>query len=143
MESVEVIELGRSSILTLMLKQILDRNLQDPRKARLVRGRVFTVRVRAREMQTTLFFEADRVRAEDGTHGCPELEIAGDMPALLSIVLGASPVRTLLAGKMRVRPKRLKGWFYGVRLMRIMRLGASPSSLGPSASRGRERGEIP
>ena len=41
MESVEVIEPGRSSILTLMLKQILDRNLQDPRKARLMQGRVF------------------------------------------------------------------------------------------------------
>jgi hypothetical protein len=143
MESVEVIEPGRSSILTLMLKQILDRNLQDPRKARLMQGRVFTVRVRARGMQTTLFFEADRVRAEDGTHGRPELEIAGDMPALLSIVLGASPLRALLAGKMRVRPRRLKGWFYGARLMRMMRLGASPGGLGPPGRRGREKGEIP
>ena len=37
MESVEVAERGLASIVTLMLKQVLDRNLQDPRKRHVMK----------------------------------------------------------------------------------------------------------
>ena len=143
MESVEVVEPGKTSILTLLLKQILDQNLRDPRRARVMQDRVLTVRVRAREMETTLFFEADRVRAEDGAHGRPDVEIAGTLPALLSIALGASPVRAALGRRMRIRPMRWKGWVYGLRLMRVMRLGRSASPVGLLTPRGPEEGEGP
>lgn len=123
MESVEVAEPGKTSILTLMFKQILDQNLRDPRRSRVMRNRVLTVHVKSREMQTTLSFEADRVRAEDGAHGRPDIEIAGSVQVLLSLALGASPVRTVLARRMRIRPRRWKGWVHGLRLMRMMRLG--------------------
>ena len=143
MESVEVVELGKTSILTLMLKQILDRNLQDPEKSGVMQGSVLTVRVRARQMQTTLFFEENRVRAEDGAHGRPDIEIAGDMPVLLSISLGASPVRAVLARRMRVRPMRWKGLAYGLRLMMMMQLTRPPVCLRLLARRGRKKGESP
>ena len=143
MDSVEVLEPGKTSILTLLVKQILDRNLQDPRRSRGMRNRVMTVHVRSREMQTTLFFEADRVRAEDGAHGRADLEIAGSMPVLLSIALGASPLRAALARRMRVRPMRWRGWIYGLRLMRMMRLGKSATPFGQTARRGLEQGERP
>ena len=141
MESVEVGELGKTSILTLMLKQILDRNLQDPEKSGVMQGRVLTVCVRARQMQTTLFFEANRVRAEDGAHGRPDIEIAGDMPVLLSVSLGASPVRAVLARRMRIRPMRWKGLAYGLRLMLMMQLTRPPVCLRLLARRGRKKGE--
>jgi hypothetical protein len=143
MESVEVFELGKTSILTLMLKQILDRNLQDPRKSGVMKGRVLTVHVRARQMRTTLFFEANRVRAEDGAHGRPDIEIVGDMSVLLSISLGASPVRAVLARRMRVRPMGWKGLAYGLRLKLMMQLAGPPICLRLLARRGREKGESP
>ena len=141
MESVEVAELGRTSLLTLMLKQVLDRNLQDPYKSRAMRNRVLTVRVRARRMKTTLFFEANRVRAEDGTHGRPDLEIAGELPALLSLALGASAARAFLARRLRVRLKSWRGWVYVPRLMPVMQLGKPPSYLRLLVRRGRRKGD--
>lgn len=143
MESVEVVELGESSILTLMLKQILDRNLQDLQKSRVMQDRVLTVRVRARQMKTTLFFEANRVRAEDGEHGRPDIEIAGDLSVLLSLVLGASPLRAVLARRLRVRLRRWKGWLHGLRLIPMMQLGRPPAYLRLLARKGREKGESP
>jgi len=141
MESVEVAEPGRTSILTLMLKQILDLNLKDPRKARAMRNRVLTVRVRARRMKTTLFFEGNRVRAEDGSHGRPDLEIAGELPALLSLALGASAVRALLARRLRVRLRSWRGCRQVPRLIPVMQLGKPPSYFGLLVRRGREKGE--
>lgn len=143
MESVEVVELGESSILTLMLKQILDRNLQDLQKSRVMQDRVLTVRVRAREMKTTLFFEANRVRAEDGEHGRPDVEIAGELPVLLSLALGASPLRAVLRRGLRVRLRRWRGWLYGLRLILMMQLGSPPAYLRLLARKGREKGGGP
>lgn len=129
MESVEVGEPGRASLLTLMLKQILDRTLKDPRKSRALRGRVLTVRVRTARMKTTLFFEVSRVRAEDGAHGRPDLEVSGEWPALLSVSLGASPVRALFGRAVRVRPRSWKGWICAPRLMALMQPGRPPAHL--------------
>lgn len=123
MESVEVQEPGGTSLLTLMLKRLLDRSLQDPRMSRVMASRVLTVRVRTRKMATTLFFESDRILAEDGNRGRPDLEISGDLPSLLSLALGANPVRAVLARRLRVRPRSLRGWVYAPKLMRILRLG--------------------
>jgi hypothetical protein len=143
MESVEVVELGRASILTLMLKQIVERNLQDPRKSQAMRDRVLTVRVRSRKMKTTLFFEANRVRAEDGAHGRPDLEIAGELPALLSVALGESPMRAFLGRRLRIRLRSWKAWVYAPRFMRVMQLGRSPSYLRLSSRKGRGKGGTP
>jgi hypothetical protein len=123
MEPVEIPEPGRASLLTLMLKQLLDRNLKDPRKSEAMQGRVFSACVRARRMETTLFFEAGRIRVEDGAHGRPDLEVTGELPALLSMALGTSPVRAVLARRVRVRPRSWKGWVHAPRLMFVLRLG--------------------
>lgn len=122
MEAVEVPELGRASILTLMVKQILDRNLQDPKKRELMRSRVLTVRICVRRMLTTLFFEASRIRAEDGAHGRPNIEISGDMRALLSIALGVHPLRAILNRRLRVRLRGWRGWLYVLRFLALMQL---------------------
>ena len=143
MESVEVVEIGESSILTLMLKQILDRNLQDLQKSRVMQDRVLTVRIRARQMKTTLFFEANRIRAEDGEHGQPDIEIAGDLSVLLSLALGSSPLRAVLARRLRVRLRRWKGWLYGRHLILMMQLARPPTYLRLLARKGREQGESP
>ena len=143
MEPVEVVELGENSILTLVLKQILDRNLQDMQKSRLMQDRVLTVRIRARQMKTTLFFEASRVRAEDGEHGRPDIEIAGDLSVLLSVALGASPLRAVLSRRLRVRLKRWRGCLYGLRLILMMQLGRPPAYLRLLVPKGREKGEGP
>jgi hypothetical protein len=126
MESVEVVEPGGVSIVTLMLKQVLDRNLQDPRKRHVMKNRLLTVRVRVRGMLTTLFFEADRVRAEEGGHGRPDMELEGDMQTLLSIALGASPIGAIFRKKLRLRLKRFRGWIYGLRFLLLMQLGQPP-----------------
>ena len=140
MGSVEVPELGRASILTLMLKQVLDRSLQDPSNSRVMRNRVLTMRVRARRMKTTLFFEANRVRAEDGAHGRPDIEIAGELRALVSIALGASALRAFLAGRIRIRMRSWRGWVYAPRLIALMQSGKSPSYLGRFVRKGPEKG---
>jgi len=126
MESVQVGECGHASIVTLMLKQVLDRNLQDPRKRNVMKNRELTVHVRVRKMQTTLCFESNRVRAEEGTHGRPDIELEGDMQTLLDVALGASPVRALFRGKLRLRLKRFRGVLYGLRLLLLMQLGRPP-----------------
>ena len=126
MESVEVIEPGGVSIVTLMLKQVLDRNLQDPRKRHVMKNRLLTVQVRVRGMLTTLFFEADRVRAEEGAHGRPDIELEGDMQTLLSIALGGSPVGAIFQRRLRLRLNRFRGGLYGLRLMLLMQLGRPP-----------------
>jgi ubiquinone biosynthesis protein UbiJ len=123
MKPVEVLEPGKASLLTLMLKQLLDRNLNDPGKSRAMQGKVLTVCVRSRRMETTLHFEAGRIRAEDGYHGRPDLEVAGELPALLSVALGASPVQAVLARRLRVRPRSRRGWVHARRLMCVLRLG--------------------
>lgn len=143
MQSVEVREPGKASILTLMLKQILDRNLRDPGKSRKMQGLVLTVRVRSRQMQTTLFFESDRVRAEDGLHGRPDIEIAGTLPVLLSLALGTGPVRAALTREVRLRPMRWRGWVYGLRLMEMMRLADSAPPPERVDRRDRQGGDIP
>lgn len=126
MESVQVSDCGGVSIVTLMLKQILDRNLQDPRKRHVMKNRLLTVHIRVRDMFTTLFFEADRVRAEEGAHGRPDIELEGDMQSLLAIALGGSPVQALLRRRIRIRLKRLRGGWYGLRLLLLMQLGRPP-----------------
>ena len=127
MESVEVTELGRASIITLMVKQIMDRNLLDPLKGHVMRNRVLTVQIRVRQMLTTIFFESSRVRAEDGAHGKPDIEIQGDMQTLLALALGASAFREILGGRLKIRPKRLKGLLYGFHLLVLMQLSAPPT----------------
>jgi putative sterol carrier protein len=143
MESVEIPELGRASILTLMLKQVLDRNLQDPLKAQAMKNRVLTVRVRARSMKTTLFFEANRVRAEDGSHGKPDLEITGELPILLSLALGESPIRAFLTRRMRVRLRSWRAWIHAPRMISLMQLDRTASKARLLAGRGREQGGSP
>jgi len=129
METVEVVELGKASIITLMIKQVLDQNLLQPQKKSLMRERILTVHLRVREMLTTLFFEATRIRAEDGVHGKPDLEISGDMQSLLAIALGANPVRELWRRRLRIRPRRWRGILYAPRLLVLMQLGSPPAYL--------------
>jgi len=126
MDAVEVREPGRASIITLMIKQVMDRNLLDPRKRQLMRNRALTVHLRVRDMRTTLFFEATRVRAEDGAHGKPDLEIVGDMKALLAVALGAGPLGEMWRGRLKIRPRRWRGIRYGARLLLMMQLGDPP-----------------
>ncbi len=141
MESVEVAELGRASIITLMVKQIMDRNLMDPRKRNVMRNRVLTVHIRVREMLTTVFFESNRVRAEDGAHGKPDMVIKGDMQTLLALALGASPLREILKRRLRIRLKRWRGWVYGLRLLFLMQLGDPPGYLRWMAAKKAKQGE--
>lgn len=137
MVEVEVQDLGRSSILTLMVKQILDRNLGSPAKSGLMRNRLLTVRIRVSRMTTSLFFEASRIRAEDGAHGRPDIEISGDMSSLLSVALGASPLKALLRRRLRIRLRGWKGWLYALRFLSLMQIHGRQ---GPTGSRGREVG---
>lgn len=141
MESVEVAELGRASIITLMVKQIMDRNLVDPMKRKVMRNRVLTVHIRVREMLTTVFFESDRVRAEDGAHGKPDMEIRGDMQTLLALALGANPLRQILKRRLRIRLKRWRGWVYGLRLLLLMQLGDPPGYLRWMADKKAKQGD--
>lgn len=145
MEPVEVLEPGRASLLTLMLKQLLDRNLTDPGKSRAMKGKVLTVCVRSRRMETTLLFEDGRIRAEDGSHRRPDLEVTGELAALLSVALGASPVRAVLARRLRVRPRSWRGWVHARRLMFVVRPGRGHDPLPPGlqARQGGEKGESP
>jgi len=129
METVEVAELGRVSVVTLMLKQVLDRNLKDPRKRNVMKNRMLIVQFRVREMVMTLFFEANRVRAEEGARSKPDIEIAGNMKTLLSIALGKSPLTALFRRQLRVRIKRLKGYLYILRVLLLMQLGKPPAYL--------------
>ncbi len=140
MERVELAEPGRASLLTLMLKQILERSLQDPRKSQAMRGRSLTVRVRSRRMKTTLFFEEGRVRAEDGAHGRPDLEIAGEPAALFSVALGAGLLRSLLARRIEVRLTSRRGWICAFRMIPLLRVGGAPADRGPLA---RRKGGLP
>lgn len=137
MIEVEVQDLGRSSILTLMVKQILDRNLRNPAKSGLMRNRLLTVRIQVRNMTTSLFFEASRVRAEDGGHGRPDLEIAGNMRSLLSVALGTNPLRAILHRHLRVRLRGWKGWLYVFRFLSLMQLDGRPEPATSSSGRTR------
>ncbi len=129
MKSVEIAELGRVSIIALMLQQILNRNLQDPEKCNLMKNRVLILRVQVLQMLTTVFFESDRIRLEDGAHGRPDIEIAGDMQTLLSVVLGANPLRYIFNRQLRFRPRGWKGWFCAPRILLIMQQGKPPACL--------------
>ena len=129
MEAVEIAELGRVSVVTLMLKQVLDRNLQDPRKRNVMKNRMLVVQVRVREMVMTLFFEGTRVRAEEGARSKPDIEISGDMGALLSVALGGSPLLAVFRRKLKVRIRRLRGYFHILRLLLLMQLGKPPAYL--------------
>jgi|GEM_PF-2182901 hypothetical protein len=133
MVEVEVQDPGRSSILTLMVKQILDRSLANPAKSGLMRNRLLTVRIQVRNMTTSLFFEASRVRAEDGAHGRPDIEISGDMRSLLSIALGANPVWALLRRHMRIQLRGWKGWVHGLRFLSLMRVDGRPKGAASSS----------
>ena len=124
MEAVDVPEMGRASILTLMVKQILDRNLQDPKKRELMGNRILMLRVRDRRMITTLFFEASRIRAEDGAHGRPNIEISGELQSLLSIALGVHPLKAILKRRLRVRLRGWRGWLYALRFLPLRQLSA-------------------
>lgn len=137
MVEVEVQDLGKSSILTLMVKQILDRNLGNSAKSRLLRNRVLTARIRVRNMTTSLFFEASRIRAEDGCHGKPDIEIAGDMRVLLSIALGTNPLKAVLRRDLRVRLRGWKGWLYALRFLSLMQVDGRPEPAASQGSKGR------
>ena len=129
METVEVADLGASSIVTLMLKQVLERNLADPEKCDLMKNRLLTVHVQVREMTATLSFESNRVRAENGAHGKADIVVAGDMKTLLAVAVGADPLGLIWKRKLRIRPKRWRGWIYGLRLVPLMQMGATPRYL--------------
>ncbi len=123
MKSVEIPDPGRSSLLTLMLKRLLERNLQDPGKAGVTSARGLTVWVRTRRMETTLLFDTNGVRAEDGSRGRPDLVISGELPALLSLALGANVLGAVLSRRLRVRPRSWRGLFRARKLMHLVRVG--------------------
>ena len=147
MEAVEIAELGRVSVVTLMLKQVLDTNLQDPRKKHVMRNRMLVVQIRVREMVMTLFFEANRVRAEEGARSKPDIEISGDMGTLLSVALGASPIAAFFRRKLKIRFRRFRGYFHIPRLLLMMQLGKPPAYLrwlsGRPPKEAKQKGALP
>ncbi len=126
MKTVEVAELGRASILTLMLKQLVDQNLRDQEKVGLVLGRSFTAVFRAGRMFTTLVFEGDKVSAREGQGDAPDLEVAGDMRTLLDLGIGRNLIVPLITRRLKVRLHGLRGLGLILRILGLMRLGRLP-----------------
>ena len=65
------------------------------------------------------------------------------MSVLLSVVLGASPLRAVLSRGLRVRLRRWKGWRHGLHLILMMQLGKPAPYLRLLLGKGREKGESP
>jgi len=82
------------------------------------------LRVGDRRMLTTLFFEASRIRAEDGAHGRPNIEISGELQSLLSIALGVHPLKAILKRRLRVRLRGWRGRLYALRFLPVRQLSA-------------------
>lgn len=82
------------------------------------------LRVGDRRMLTTLFFEASRIRAEDGAHGRPNIEISGELQSLLSIALGVHPLKAILKRRLRVRLRGWRGRLYALRFLSLRQLSA-------------------
>ncbi len=119
MGSIEIAEAGREHVLTLLLKRVLERNLGEPVRGGLGEGRGLRVRVRSGEMASTFLFEGDRIRAESGSRGRADVEIAGGPAVLLAWIEGEEPLRVLIRRGLRVRGRGWRGWS---RLGRILAL---------------------
>jgi hypothetical protein len=126
MDAVEVSDLGRSSILTLMIKQMLDQNLRDPEKVRLIRGRGFKAVFKASRMITTIVFEMGRVRIEEGRGPSPDLEIVGDIRTLLELGTGRNPLIPFIKRRLTLRFSRIHGLILTMRVLGLIRLGRLP-----------------
>ena len=126
METVQVSEPGKSSILTLVLKQIIDRNLKDPRKRRIIQGRCFKVVFNAGRMYTTLNFDKKTINAMEGKTEEADFSVSGDIRTFVELGTGASPLLPLIKRKIRFCFKGWRGFIVGLRIIGLLRPGKLP-----------------
>ncbi len=118
---IEMSEPGKSSILTLMLQHIIEKNLADPFKRALLRGRQFTTVIHAGRMKTLLAVGGGKIRLLDIVQSKPDLEVRGTIRALLDLAVGRSVLAALARRQISLRvalPRGLCCWIYVLGLLR-------------------------
>ena len=128
-QTVEVSDPGRSSILTLMIGQILAKNLLDPSKQALIRGKTFTTVIRAGRMTTSLVVDRGAIRVLEGRQGNADLELSGSIRTLLGLAVGESLLKALLRRELSFRVFALKGLLCGIYLTGLLRHTPLPAFL--------------
>ena len=90
------------NLLGLILKMIIDRNLQDGMMADLVRNTKGALNLGAGAMKATLKFEGEKVVVERDWLTPGRAKVAASLDTFLAIGLGGNPVLPFLMGKIEL-----------------------------------------
>lgn len=100
---VEIDEPARANLMVLLMRGILERNLQDPDKAARASRLRGDIRVKAGRMTATLSFHGGGIILYSGVRERrPRAGVRGDMVTLLAVVTGQGVVGPFLRGRVGI-----------------------------------------
>jgi hypothetical protein len=96
----EIEKRDEMSLLGLMLGEVLEANVAQPRGAALARQLRGAVGVRAGGMAVTIRFDRGSVSVARGLDGNLKARVKGSLDALLQVSLGRGAIRSFLTGEI-------------------------------------------
>lgn len=115
---------GEASLLVLLLEEMLVDHLTNPALVAALDAAAPVVAVQGGTSTATLRFGGGRVELENGIADDAWLEVRGDVDAFLKMATLDDPVRPLVSGRVRLRPRSgILGGIAGLPL-RVVRRGA-------------------
>jgi hypothetical protein len=122
----EIEKRDEMSLLGLMLGEILEANLAQPRCAALARQLRGALGVRAGGMTVTIRFDRGKVAVARGLDAGAKARVKGSLDALLQVALGRGAIRSFLTGEIGFGGNP----FFLLKVLPLLRVAAG-------ASRGR------
>ncbi len=119
MPEVIVEDVGALNLVALMIREIINKNLQNPNKLKLTKRLNCTLVLKASRMSMTVIFKNGEVFLRNGASPKPTVYIEADLGEFLNIGVGGSYIIPLITGKLKIRGIRLWKLLPILKLIRI------------------------
>lgn len=119
MPEVIVEDVGGLNLVALMIRELINRNLQDPNKIKLTEHLSCTLVVKGSRMATTVIFKNGKVFLKNGAAQKPTIYIEAGLGEFLNIGVGGSYITALITGRLKVRGIKLWKLLPILKLIRI------------------------
>ncbi len=119
MPEVIVDDLGSLNLAALITRELINKNLQDPDKSKLIRHLNCTLVLKASRMKMTVIFKDGEVYLENGAAPKPTVYIEAGLNDFLNIGVGGSYITALITGRLKIRGIKLWKLLPILKLIRI------------------------
>lgn len=100
---VKVAREDEASIMVLMLKRIIQKNLKDEKVVENIKNLKVSIVIKVGRMRATLYFKEGEITLENGEIESPSAEIEGSLKSFLNIALGRNFVVPMIMRELKIR----------------------------------------